>query len=436
MYKRYFLLFCYIAFLCYFSHVVISQEQNVYTIAVLDLEPIGVSQVEARVLSDKLRSDITQIVNSNKYIKAGIAKYKVIERTQIEKIFDQYNIQNTGCVSDSCAIEFGKMLQVDRIVIGSLGLVGNTYLVTPRIVNVETGNTVGSTSQQVRGTIDDVVNLIKIVANELLFNNENVLNLEKEKTETKKLPIEEKKEKTSIFQVKKSDYKVKKIITSNAEISIQSKYVWRGLPLTDGPVLQPSVTLGLKGISLNLWGNMDITDANELDKNDAFDINEIDYTLSYSKSLAGLDYSVGVIHYTFPSINYDGTTEIFVGACASVLGHPSITLYKDVDQADGLYGSIGASQNIPVGLLFGLEVSAAIGFGSKGYNEFYFNQDDFALNDVMIGLGIPIGIGEIAHVTPAVTYTVIINSYISDILYAADIDYQNVYFGVTASVNF
>ena len=46
--------------------------------------------------------------------------------------------------------------------------------------------------------------------------------------------------------------------TASADISVLSKYVWRGYELNDDSlVLQPSVTVGYKGFSLNLWGNLD-----------------------------------------------------------------------------------------------------------------------------------------------------------------------------------
>ncbi|MCE5252016.1 hypothetical protein LLG96_17570 [bacterium] len=134
-----------------------AQAQKTYTIAALDLEGNGVSQSEAKGLSDKLRSHISGIMQQGVNLKA---KYDLIERTQMDKILDQFAIQNVGCVSDSCAVEFGKMLQVDRIVIGSVNLIGQTYSVTARIIDIETGKTIGSTERSLRGSIDDVLTMV------------------------------------------------------------------------------------------------------------------------------------------------------------------------------------------------------------------------------------------------------------------------------------
>ena len=94
-----------------------AQDDKTYTIAVLDLEANQVSEGEARGLSDKLRSEMSQIIQRGENVKA---RYEIIERAQMDKILDQFEIQNIGCVSDSCAVEFGKMLQVERILIGSV----------------------------------------------------------------------------------------------------------------------------------------------------------------------------------------------------------------------------------------------------------------------------------------------------------------------------
>ena len=238
-----------------------------------------------------------------------------------------------------------------------------------------------------------------------------------------------------------------------AELGVQSKYVWRGYLQTDGPVLQPSVAVGLKGLNLGLWGTMDLSDESTTDTIKAMETKEARFSLGYDRSIAVLNMSAGVIHYTYPYKAYKtATTEIYAHAGGSVPGHPSITVYKDVDETKGLYGEITASQTIPVGLVLGIELSGGIGIGSKNFNDFYFNtdlkalpekisdkkelKDDFTLSDIRFGIGAPIGIGNLVKIKPSVTYTGIINSAISDNLKTADIEGQNVFFGITASVSF
>ncbi|MFC1651007.1 hypothetical protein ACFL2X_05500 [Candidatus Latescibacterota bacterium] len=147
-----------------------AQSGKVYTIAVLDMTAKGVSQVEAEVLSERLRSHISQLITSLEYTEMDDKdQYLVVEQTQIDRIFEQYEIQNTGCVSDSCAIEFGKMLQVDRIVLGQIGYIGNTFSVSSRIIDVESGKSIASADRQHKGSIDDIMGtVINEVGDELM----------------------------------------------------------------------------------------------------------------------------------------------------------------------------------------------------------------------------------------------------------------------------
>ena len=152
-------------------HSVIAQEDRVYTMAIMNLDAKGVSEVEAEVLSEKLRSHITQLITSEEYRQMEEKdQYVVVEREDMEKIFEQFDIQNTGCVSDSCAIEFGKMLQADRILQGTIGKIGNTYSVSARILDVEITKTIANTDRQLRGSIDDVLRTVIVeVGNDLML---------------------------------------------------------------------------------------------------------------------------------------------------------------------------------------------------------------------------------------------------------------------------
>lgn len=152
-------------------NVAYAQDNGKYTIAILNMDAKGVSQVEAEVLSERLRSHVSQLINSPEYTAAKDKdQYLIVEQTQIDRIFEQFEIQNTGCVSDSCAIEFGKMLQVDRIIIGQVGRVGNTYSVSARIIDVESRKSIATADRQHRGSIDDVMSsVIMEVGNELFL---------------------------------------------------------------------------------------------------------------------------------------------------------------------------------------------------------------------------------------------------------------------------
>ena len=136
----------------------------------LDLNAKGISQAEADYLSDYMRGQVTRLVTSEEYKKRTGINYTVVERSQMDKIFEQFEIQNTGCTDISCAVEFGKMLSVERIVIGSVGLVGQTYSISTRIVDVESAGTITVADYTYQGQIDDLLRTgIASVVDELMY---------------------------------------------------------------------------------------------------------------------------------------------------------------------------------------------------------------------------------------------------------------------------
>ena len=143
-----------------------AQTDKTYGLAVLDLQSIGISELEARALSEMLRSSIANIIVEES--KKGKFQYNLLERSQMDKILEQFEIQDLGCTDLSCAVKFGKMLNVERIIIGSVSIIGSTYLVIARIVDVETSTTIASVNRKMPGVIDNVIDLMPIVSHELL----------------------------------------------------------------------------------------------------------------------------------------------------------------------------------------------------------------------------------------------------------------------------
>ncbi len=142
------------------------QSEKTYGLAVLDLQANGIAVTEALALSDVLRSSILKVIQEQRSKVEGF--YTLIERSQMDKIFEEFEVQNTGCTDVSCAIEFGKMLSAERIIVGSVGLVGSTYIVVARIVDVETSTTLVSVDRTVPSPVDNVIKLMSAVGHELL----------------------------------------------------------------------------------------------------------------------------------------------------------------------------------------------------------------------------------------------------------------------------
>jgi len=158
-------------------HASFGEEKEEYTLAVLDLSANGISESEARSLSESLRGQVSKVILSSEFNDLSDISYSILERAQMEKILDEYDFQSTGCTDVECAIELGQMLSAQRIVIGSVGLVGNTYNLTVRMIDVETSKYIAIADYQYTGQRDNLLTEgIPDVVNDLLYGEEQKSN--------------------------------------------------------------------------------------------------------------------------------------------------------------------------------------------------------------------------------------------------------------------
>lgn len=111
-----------------FSLTCFAQDQK-FTAAVMDLTTEqGVSASVSRMLSDYLR---TQLFNTQ--------KYTLVTRENMEQILKEQQFQLSGCTSQECIVQVGQLLGVRKMFTGSIGKIGATYMLTLKIIDVESG---------------------------------------------------------------------------------------------------------------------------------------------------------------------------------------------------------------------------------------------------------------------------------------------------------
>jgi hypothetical protein len=85
------------------------------------------------------------------------------------KILKEAQIQlSDACDNAQCAVEYGKLLTAEKMVIGSIGRLGNTYAMTIKLVSVETGESESIVEERLTGRPDDLFRLPEACAAELL----------------------------------------------------------------------------------------------------------------------------------------------------------------------------------------------------------------------------------------------------------------------------
>ncbi len=115
---------------------------KVQIVAVADLRPVGLSSDDAETISEMLRS---AIVNSG--------SFRVLDRENMERILEEQQIEMSGvteCATGDCASKIGKMLNVDKIIVGSVSRLDGSYVLTAHLVNVTTSEIVASKSMHAR----------------------------------------------------------------------------------------------------------------------------------------------------------------------------------------------------------------------------------------------------------------------------------------------
>jgi len=105
-----------------------AQQENLSPIAVMDLNALGVSSSEAVFVTEFFRS---ALVNSESFM--------VIDRANMGKILAEQGFQQTGCTTQECAVKIGKILNVQKMINGNFGKLGETYQITINVIEVETG---------------------------------------------------------------------------------------------------------------------------------------------------------------------------------------------------------------------------------------------------------------------------------------------------------
>lgn len=93
-------------------------------------------------------------------------KFYVVAKDQREKLIREIKFSYSGMAEDSSALELGKMLVAEKIVVGSLGKVESKFLFNIQMIDVETAATVSAVSQSYN-SVEDLINGCPQIALEL-----------------------------------------------------------------------------------------------------------------------------------------------------------------------------------------------------------------------------------------------------------------------------
>lgn len=211
--------------------------------------------------------------------------------------------------------------------------------------------------------------------------------------------------------------------TADFSVAVLSHYIWRGQELShDSAVIEPSATVGYKGFSVNIWGNLDTDPYTGPGGPDIGSMwNETDLTLDYSRAVGPVTLSGGYIYYGLEGI--DDTQEIYLSIAGDVITAPTLTIYRDIGHYSSWYFLFGLSHTFELNEYVGLELGATASYLLSDSDDDYPEIDDqgnptteefSAFHDGTLSVGLPISFAKYFSVTPAVSYIFPLSDEASD----------------------
>lgn len=161
------------------------------------------------------------------------------------------------------------------------------------------------------------------------------------------------------------------------EMDFASQYVWRGIALSQGPVLQPSLWLTVGGASFSVWGNYVLDDEPNQGQ-----LNEVDFTLSYGRSFRRFFFNALLYFYLFPHQDVPATGE---GSLVLGVSWGPIKLFTNqnsdfIANPGGYFGYFGISYEKALHPKFTMKTTAEFGWANAAFNQSNFKISKFALN--------------------------------------------------------
>ena len=124
-------------------------------VTIIPFNSIGISKSDAQGLALLFE---TALHNTDAFV--------LIEQMEAENILKAQEYSLGDCVDEQCAIEIGRLLSADQIVLGTVGRIADVYYLAVKIIDVQTGQNLISKKEQVQ-KLSELVGKIDTIALQL-----------------------------------------------------------------------------------------------------------------------------------------------------------------------------------------------------------------------------------------------------------------------------
>ncbi|MDI6739216.1 MAG: hypothetical protein QME74_02510 [Candidatus Edwardsbacteria bacterium] len=196
-----------------------------------------------------------------------------------------------------------------------------------------------------------------------------------------------------------------------SELSVQSRYLWRGIALSPGRVIQPTAWLGKGNATVTLWANCDIGSAAANPG-----MNEIDVTVDYQM----LPGPVAVKHsfnYYYLRCNPGQSSGEVIIEISKEIGIAAISFRSSVDvltYRGSYFGELELTVGESIGDRVELEQCLGLGAGSSAFNQVNLGCYTSAVNLLKAELSATYRPNQRLYVKPAYSWQRIIDRNLRD----------------------
>ncbi len=126
---------------------------------------IAVLNFQGLLVDDDLGVAVAEIIRTE---VVGLGDYTVIERGMVEQVLKEQELQLTGTVDPETAVEIGKLIGAEFVIIGSIVKTGTVYTINARLIDVETG--VVKVGQNIQGQGEETIpDMVKELTRQMIY---------------------------------------------------------------------------------------------------------------------------------------------------------------------------------------------------------------------------------------------------------------------------
>jgi len=142
--------------LLFIFSLVLGQEYKL-KISILDLSGEGLSSAQTNACFNQLE---TSLIESKRFV--------VIEKNSREDLLQEQKEQLQGCFDEGCAVDVGKMIGADYLVLGSIINLQGLYQINIKIVDIEKGDVLDKVTRSVIGDMAQLLSGMEDASREIV----------------------------------------------------------------------------------------------------------------------------------------------------------------------------------------------------------------------------------------------------------------------------